>query len=107
MFNDENRIATVRGETLEIFRNWESSIITIGTMETIGLETFDDVVTIHHANDENLIERRFVEEKYARTVGLVEKKVMIYGVAIALIMALGCDYLFTEVFDVDLPSGGQ
>jgi hypothetical protein len=77
LFNDENRIATVRGETLEIFRNWESSIITIGTMETIGLETFDDVVTIHHANDENLIERRFVEEKYARTVGLVEKKVMI------------------------------
>lgn len=77
LFNDENRIATVRGETLEIFRNWESSILSMGTRETIGSETFEEVLIVRHADDENLIERRFVEEKYARTIGLVEKKVMI------------------------------
>jgi hypothetical protein len=35
------------------------------------------VLTVRHADNENLIERRFVEERYARTVGLVEKTVMI------------------------------
>ena len=44
------------------------------------------------------------------TIGLLgrfEKKIMIYGVVIALIMGFGCDYLFTQIFDIDLPTGGQ
>jgi hypothetical protein len=77
LFNDENRIVTVRGETLEIFRNWESIVSSIGTNQTVGNQNFSDIVTIQHANDENLIERRFVEEKYARSVGLIEKKIMV------------------------------
>lgn len=76
-FVEENILVTVRGETLELFKNWNSAIIDKGSSTTIGAFTFDDVLTIRHADNENLIERRFVEEKYARTVGLIEKTVMI------------------------------
>jgi len=77
LFNDENRIITVRGETLEIFKNWESTVETIQTEYLINNQPFNDVISIIHANDENLIERRFVEEKYAKNIGLIEKKIMI------------------------------
>jgi hypothetical protein len=76
-FVEENILLTVRGETLELFKNWNSAIIDKGSSTTIGTLTFDDVLTIRHADNENLIEKRFVEEKYARTVGLIEKTVMI------------------------------
>lgn len=76
-FAEENILVMVRGETLELFKNWNSAIIDKGSSTTIGAFTFDDVLTIRHADDENLIEKRFVEEKYARTVGLIEKTVMI------------------------------
>jgi len=76
-FVEENILVTVRGETLELFKNWNSAIIDKGNSTTIGTFTFDDVLTVRHADNENLIERRFVEERYARTVGLVEKTVMI------------------------------
>lgn len=76
-FVEENILVTVRGETLELFKNWNSAIIDKGNSTTIGALTFSDVLTVRHADDENLIEKRFVEEKYARTVGLIEKTVMI------------------------------
>ncbi|NJN77300.1 MAG: hypothetical protein HC803_02390 [Saprospiraceae bacterium] len=76
-FVSEGIFVTVRGETLELFKNWSSAIIDKGNSTTIGALTFDDVITVHHADDENFIEKRFVEEKYARTVGLVEKTIMI------------------------------
>jgi len=40
-------------------------------------------------------------------LGRFEKRTMMVGLAIALIMGLGCNYLFTEIFQVDLPTGGQ
>jgi hypothetical protein len=33
------------------------------------------------------------------------KKALIIGLAIALIMGFGCQYLFTEIFVIDLPTG--
>ncbi len=77
LFNDENVIASVRGETLNIFKNWESKVKSNQTSIDIGNQTFNDVISVIHADDENLIERRYVEEKYSRTIGLIEKKVMI------------------------------
>lgn len=76
-FADDNVIITVRGETLEMFKNWSSVTTSKGDSKTIGGLNFDDILTVQHADDENLIERRFVEEQYARGVGLVEKTVMI------------------------------
>lgn len=77
LFADENFIITVRGETLEIFKNWSSVTKEKGTSEAIGGLNFDDILTIQHADNENFIEKRLVEEKYARGVGLVSKVMMI------------------------------
>lgn len=76
-FAEDGILIEVRGETLEIFKNWSSLATGKGDSEIIGGLNFDDILTIKHADDENLIERRFVEEKYARGIGLVEKTVMI------------------------------
>ncbi len=76
-FNDENVFVEVRGETLELFKSWYSFVVDKGTTETIGNNTFQDVLTIHHADDENLIEKRLVKEKYVKNIGLVEKTMMI------------------------------
>ena len=76
-FAEEGFIVTVRGETLEMFKNWSSIIKEKSSSGTIGGLNFDDLLTVQHADDENLIERRFVEEKYARGVGLVSKTMMI------------------------------
>jgi putative tricarboxylic transport membrane protein len=40
-------------------------------------------------------------------LGRFEKRTMVFGIVIALIMGLGCDYIFTEIFQIDLPTGGQ
>ncbi|MFK7947603.1 MAG: hypothetical protein AB8G11_08440 [Saprospiraceae bacterium] len=77
LFVEEDFIVTVRGETLEMFKNWSSVIKEKSSSGTIGGLNFDDILTVQHADDENLIERRFVEEKYARGVGLVSKTMMI------------------------------
>lgn len=77
LFSAEGFIVTVRGETLEMFKNWSSVAKEKSSSGTIGGLNFDDILTIHHADDENLIERRFVEEKYAAGVGLVSKTMMI------------------------------
>ena len=44
------------------------------------------------------------------TIGMLSrfnKRSMIVGIIIALIMGFGCEYLFTEVFVIDLPTVGE
>lgn len=77
LFAEDGFIVTVRGETLEMFKNWSSVTKEKSSSGTISGLNFDDLLTIQHADDENLIERRFVEEKYARGVGLVNKTMII------------------------------
>jgi hypothetical protein len=74
---DKSIIVKVVGESIEMFKAWSSEIIGESQPESIGTFSFDDVVTVTHANDENLIERRFVEEKYQSGLGLVYKKMEI------------------------------
>jgi cobalamin synthase len=40
-------------------------------------------------------------------LGRFTRKTMIIGGIIALVMGLGCEYLFTEIFVIDLPTGGD
>lgn len=77
-FLDESMIVTVAGgETMEVFKGWESEVISVGQSEQIGDKTFDEVSTILHANNENLIELRYVEEKYAKGIGLIYREMRI------------------------------
>lgn len=45
----------------------------VDKQETIGGNALDSVLTVLQLDDENLIEKYFEEEKYARSVGLVSK----------------------------------
>ncbi len=77
-FVDKATIISVAGETLELFKGWEvSEVGTIAEPETIEGIFFEEVTTIFHAQNENLIEIREVTEKYAKNVGLVYKKMRI------------------------------
>ena len=77
LFLDESLIVTVAGEGLEMFKGWSYTTEQLEAMTTIGNQSFDDVVTISHANNENLIEYRFAQEKYARGVGLIYRELHI------------------------------
>ena len=85
-FLNENTIITVRGETLELFIDWDYEVLSYQEEEEIGGLTYSDVFTIQSADnfdpdlepsEQNKLERRFVIEKYAKDVGLVYKKHMI------------------------------
>jgi len=72
-FVDKDYILTIEGETLELFKGWSSQVETVGAVEMINGMTFNEVTTVSHARNENLIELRESVEKYARNVGLIEK----------------------------------
>jgi len=74
---DKTTIVKVVGESIEMFKAWSSKLLSEGQMEEIGGFDFDNVITLRHADDENAIERRFVEEKYQEGLGLVYKKMEI------------------------------
>lgn len=73
---NEEEIVTIAGETLQMFKGWSSEIITIDTNKIvqIGSLSFNNVLTVRHADDENAIEKRFVSEKYAKGVGMVYRE---------------------------------
>lgn len=66
------------GETVEVFKNWDYSISDRKVKEQIGVSTYDEVVTVTQADDENVIEKRYSVEKYARDVGMVYRRMEIY-----------------------------
>ena len=77
-FVDKTTIISIAGETLELFKGWEDSEITsLAEPETINGISFEEVTTVVHVQNENLIEIREVIEKYAKNVGLVYKKMRI------------------------------
>ena len=77
-FIDETTLYPVAGESMEIFKSWFYEVMSTDEPETIGGFTFDEVTTIQQANEENLIERRYSLEKYAKGVGLVYREMEIY-----------------------------
>ena len=66
---EEHQIGT---EFLQVYKNWRSRIEKINRrLEPIANFAFVNVMTVIHAEDENLFERRYVVEKYVRGIGLV------------------------------------
>lgn len=76
-FFDATVNVVVAGETIEMFKNWEYQIIEIGEPGQVGQFVFDQITTISQADDENLIELRYSQEKYAKGIGLVYKEMRI------------------------------
>lgn len=68
---DEALRVTVAGEVIQIFKDWQSEVLEQAGAWSNGIRSFDDVALVSHADSENLIEYRFVQEAYARHIGLI------------------------------------
>ncbi len=71
LFIDDNLEIVVAGESIRAYEGWSSEIGTVGEPDTIGMFTFDEVLDVTYADEENLIEKRYSIAKYAKNVGLV------------------------------------
>lgn len=77
-FIDEDMFVKITGgETIQLYRNWNSSVKELDATTIINGEEFNNVAVVIHADDENVIERRYVEEHYAKGVGLIYREMMI------------------------------
>ena len=77
LFIDERTIIPVAGESIEIFKNWSYEVDELNTSFAVNDMTFDDVAILFQADNENAIELRYSEEKYARNVGLISREMRI------------------------------
>ena len=76
-FFDETLIVSIAGESIEQYKSWEASIVSLGQAFQMDNTSFPDVVEVALADNENLIERRFSKEVYARDLGLVFREMLI------------------------------
>lgn len=70
-FLDAQIKIAIAGEQLEFFKNWSYQVLSFEELIQLGSLSFADVVSVQNADDENLIERRYAFEQYARGIGLV------------------------------------
>ncbi|MEL6945639.1 MAG: hypothetical protein AAFO82_23530, partial [Bacteroidota bacterium] len=75
-FSKDKRVI-IAGESIEMFKNWESIITQVKEPMLLGSFAFDDVMTIEVARDTNAIELRSGFEKYAKGIGLVYRELSI------------------------------
>ncbi len=64
----------VAGESIEMFKGWRSQIISVGEALNLGQMEWEEVLTVEQANNENILERRYVLEHYVAGVGLVYRE---------------------------------
>jgi len=76
----EDTKVVVSGDSIQVYRNWLYEYVDrVESLEIDG-DTYDDVIHVKQADNENLIERRFSEEFYSKGVGLVARNMMILDV---------------------------
>ena len=76
-FFDPGLIISVAGESIEMYKSWGYEIQSVGNTYTLDDQTFPDVVEVSMADNENLIERRFAHEVYAKDIGLIYREMLI------------------------------
>ncbi|MEM8524080.1 MAG: hypothetical protein AAGG68_05540 [Bacteroidota bacterium] len=74
---DKGKRVIIAGESIEMFKNWESVVSKVGEPLFLGNFAFDDVTTIEVARDTNAIELRSGFEQYAKGIGLVYRELSI------------------------------
>jgi hypothetical protein len=63
----------------EYLKDWSYKYVDVNTSFVVGAETFDSTLTVLQIDNENLIEKKFAYEKYARGVGMVYKEIKFLG----------------------------
>ena len=76
-FVNSNISVKVGGDNISLFKDWESEIISRNLPETYALKSYEDILTIIHADEENEVSKRYEIEKYAFNVGLVRREMII------------------------------
>lgn len=71
---DPGQVVQVAGESLVMFKGWGHSIPEPAGPDSIGSLFFPEVLSVHEADDENLIELRQSFSRYARGTGLVYRE---------------------------------
>lgn len=70
-FLDAQRLFSVGGEFIQLFKNWQYIATQTGAQDTIGGVIYSDVSSVRQADLDVATDYRFAREKYARDVGLV------------------------------------
>jgi len=73
----QNQIVKIAGESIKMYEQWYYRYLDIDIEETIGENTYDNVVVVQQVDKETKLEKRYSEEKYAKNIGLVYKKMII------------------------------
>jgi hypothetical protein len=74
IFVDANQEIEFQGERVRPFSNWQYEVDSIDVAGVIGDFTFDSLLIISEADENNIIERRYSRSKYAKNIGLVWKE---------------------------------
>lgn len=97
IFVDKSLEVSVAGETLEIFKGWESKVLTIEEPFVLNEQVFDEVLAIQLADNENLIEYRYGVERYAKDIGLIYKELWVVDTQCEF--CCNSDFIFCESLD--------
>ncbi len=73
----ENLIVKIAGESIKMYEQWYYRYLDIDIEETIGENTYSNVVVVQQVDKETKLEKRYSVEKYAKNIGLVYKKMII------------------------------
>ncbi|MEL7021023.1 MAG: hypothetical protein AAGK47_05405 [Bacteroidota bacterium] len=77
-FIDENISVVVKsGEVMQPYINWRSSVSSLTDTVNLSNAAYTDVAVVIQADEDNLIQRRYVEENYAKDVGLIYREILI------------------------------
>jgi len=76
-FFDESTLVNINGELIEVFKNWESEILSIGESATVNGIDYTNTIEVILVDTENSIEKRYAKEVYAKGVGLISREMII------------------------------
>jgi hypothetical protein len=77
IFFDEDILIQSGGEFLQVYKNWNYQIASVGVSEIIDSTEYSDVLIVEQADYETVLERRFAIEKYEKGIGLLYKEMLI------------------------------
>lgn len=70
---DGNKFLNITSD-ISYYEDWEYEMSEVGNSYSINGLSFDETLLVSHIDEENLIEKTFSTERYARGVGLIEKE---------------------------------
>ncbi len=60
-------------DTFDFYRNWNNVFLAVDEAYDMGANSFEKTAHILESDDENLLEYRYSEARYARDIGLIER----------------------------------